>query len=69
MNNFFTSLAFLFITYFSFSQSYESKIDSIVSLQYGANEPGIAILVAKNGKAIYQKAIGKSKSSGTKINF
>ena len=60
MNNFFTTLTFLFITYFSFSQSYESKIDSIVSLQYSANEPGIAILVAKDGKAIYKKALGKS---------
>lgn len=60
MNNFFTTLTFLFITFFSFSQSYESKIDSIVSLQYSANEPGITILVAKNGKAIYQKAVGKS---------
>ncbi|WP_191860072.1 serine hydrolase [Hanstruepera ponticola] len=60
MNNFFTTLTFLFITYFNFSQSYESKIDSIVSLQYNANDPGIAILVAKDGKAIYKKALGKS---------
>lgn len=60
MNNFFTTLAFLFITYFSFSQSYESKINSIVSLQYSANEPGITILVAKDGKVIYKKALGKS---------
>ena len=60
MNIFFIRFAFLFITFFSFSQSYETKIDSIVSLQYSANEPGITILVAKNGKAIYQKAIGKS---------
>ena len=60
MNNFFTTLTFLFITYFSFSQSYESKIDSIVSLHYSSNDPGISILVAKEGKAIYQKALGKS---------
>jgi len=60
MNFYFTRFAFLFITYFSFSQSHESKIDSIVSLKYGDNEPGITILVAKDGKAIYQKAIGKS---------
>ncbi|WP_223033219.1 serine hydrolase [Hanstruepera marina] len=60
MNNFFTTLTFLFITYFNFSQSYESKIDSIVSQQYNANDPGIAILVAKDGKAIYKKALGKS---------
>ena len=60
MNKFFTTLTFLFITYFSFCQSYESKIDSIVSLHYSANDPGITILVAKDGKAIYQKALGKS---------
>lgn len=60
MNIFFTRFTFLFITYFSFSQSYESKIDSIVSLKYSVNEPGITILVAKDGKAIYQKALGKS---------
>ena len=60
MNNFFTTLTFLFITYFSFSQSYESKIDSIFSLQYSPNEPGITILVAKDGKTIYKKALGKS---------
>jgi len=60
MNNFFTRLTFLFITYFSFGQSYESKIDSIVSLHYSANEPGITILVAKEGKSIYSKAFGKA---------
>lgn len=57
---FFTRLTFLFITYFGFSQSYESKIDSIVSLNYNANEPGISILVAKEGESIYSKAFGKS---------
>jgi len=59
-NNFFTTLTFICITYFSFSQSYESKIDAIIALQFSANKPGITILVAKDGKAIYQKAIGKS---------
>ncbi|GAB5564322.1 MAG: hypothetical protein Wins2KO_13850 [Winogradskyella sp.] len=60
MNIFFIRFAFLFITFFSFSQSYESKIDSIISLKYSTNEPGITVLVAKDGKVIYQKAIGKS---------
>ena len=53
-------IASLLITSFGFSQNYASQIDSIVSLAYGDNEPGITILVAKNGKAIYSKAFGKS---------
>ena len=50
----------LFISFFSFSQNIESKIDAIVSKDYKKNEPGIAILVAKNAVPIYQKAIGSS---------
>ncbi|MGK0414486.1 MAG: CubicO group peptidase (beta-lactamase class C family), partial [Polaribacter sp.] len=53
-------IAFLLVTCLGFSQSYASKIDSIVSLDYGDNDPGITILVAKKGKAIYSKAFGKS---------
>ncbi|WP_431134709.1 serine hydrolase [Psychroserpens mesophilus] len=60
MINFFTRLTFLFITYFGFSQSYESKMDSIVAISYNQNEPGISILVAKEGESIYNKAFGKA---------
>lgn len=60
MNNFFTTLTFLFITYFSVSQNYESKIDSIVAISYNQNEPGISILVAKEGASIYSKSFGKA---------
>ncbi|WP_082329796.1 serine hydrolase [Polaribacter dokdonensis] len=35
-------------------------MDSIVSIDYGTEDPGISILVAKNEKAIYDNAFGKS---------
>ncbi|WBX72316.1 serine hydrolase domain-containing protein [Tenacibaculum retecalamus] len=60
MKNYFTSITFFLITFLSFSQNYESKIDSIISLNYNDNEPGISFLVAKDGKTIYHKALGKA---------
>ncbi len=60
MNNYFTSILFFFITYIGFSQSYQSKIDAVVSSTYSSKEPGISVLVAKDRKAIYSKAFGKS---------
>jgi len=60
MNNSFTLFIFLFAIHFCFSQSLESKIDAIVSSNYTLNEPGISILIAKDGKPIYKKAFGKS---------
>ena len=60
MKNYFTSITFFLITFLSFSQNYESKIDSIISLNYNDDEPGISFLVAKEGKTIYGKAFGKS---------
>jgi CubicO group peptidase (beta-lactamase class C family) len=60
MKNSLTLFVFLFTIHFSFSQNFESKIDSIVSLNYTQNEPGISILIAKDGKPIYKKAFGKS---------
>lgn len=44
----------------AFSQSLEQKIDAMASEAYKANEPGVSILVAKDGKPIYQKAFGKA---------
>ncbi|MBG6129513.1 CubicO group peptidase (beta-lactamase class C family) [Aquimarina sp. EL_43] len=55
-----TSLFFLFILNISFSQDLESQIDNIVSSIYKENEPGIVMLIAKDGKPIYRKAYGKS---------
>ncbi|WP_397447556.1 serine hydrolase [Polaribacter sp. R77954] len=60
MNNYFTRILFFFITYIGFSQSYQSKIDAVVSSTYSSKEPGISVLVAKDRKAIYSKAFGKS---------
>lgn len=58
MNKFFTLSIFLLTIHFSFCQNLESKIDSIVSSNYNQNEPGISILIAKDGKPIYKKAFG-----------
>ncbi|GAB1857099.1 hypothetical protein MHTCC0001_19350 [Flavobacteriaceae bacterium MHTCC 0001] len=38
----------------------EDKVDKLVSAMYKANEPGAAILIAKDGKPIYRKAFGKA---------
>ena len=40
------------------SQQIESEIDQLVSSEYPNNEPGVSILVAKDGKPIYRKAFG-----------
>lgn len=56
-------ITFLVIFTFFFSakaQNIEKEIDEIISSVYTKDEPGIAILVAKNGKAIYRKAFGKA---------
>lgn len=65
MIHFITRITFVFITCLGFSQSYTSKIDSIVSLNYSDNEPGITILVAKNGNTLYSKA-NKTSSENKK---
>ena len=42
------------------AQDLTKKFDAVVSEYYKPDAPGATILVAKNGKAIYRKAIGKS---------
>ena len=42
------------------AQDLTKQFDEIVSQHYISNTPGATILVAKNGKTIYRKAIGKS---------
>lgn len=58
------SLLLLFICSLFFltanSQSLEKEIDAIISSVYTAEEPGISILVAKDGKPIFRKAYGKA---------
>jgi CubicO group peptidase (beta-lactamase class C family) len=60
MNTLSTLLFILFTLHLSYSQDLELQIDDIVSSVYTVNEPGISILVAKDGIPIYRKAIGKS---------
>lgn len=52
-------LSFLFSITIS-AQDLTKQFDEIVSEYYNPETPGATILVAKNGKAIYRKAIGKS---------
>ncbi len=61
INHTFALLLFscLFITT-SKAQDLTQKFDDIVFESYKPDEPGATILVAKDGKAIYRKAIGKS---------
>ena len=43
------------------AQSFETKIDSLIQIEFkDKNGPGGVFMVAKNGKAIYQKAFGKA---------
>ncbi len=42
------------------AQSLEKEIDNVISSIYSSEEPGISILVAKDGKPIYRKAFGKA---------
>jgi CubicO group peptidase (beta-lactamase class C family) len=40
--------------------NFEISIDSLVAPQFKANEPGISILIAKQGQVIYKKAFGSA---------
>ena len=43
------------------AQKFENKMDSLISSEFKETEsPGLVFLVAKNGKPIYEKAIGKA---------
>ncbi|WP_400077766.1 serine hydrolase [Winogradskyella sp. R77965] len=52
-------LSFVFSITIS-AQNQTQQFDDIVSQYYNPDEPGATVLVAKNGKTIYKKAIGKS---------
>ncbi len=57
----FLYLIILYQSNFAFAQSLESKIDSLIQTEFkDINGPGGVFMVAKNGKAIYQKAFGKA---------
>jgi len=51
--------SFVFSTTIS-AQDLTQQFDDIVSQSYKSDMPGATILVAKNGKTIYRKAVGKS---------
>ncbi|RZL13842.1 MAG: class A beta-lactamase-related serine hydrolase, partial [Pedobacter sp.] len=52
---------FLFINTFSNAQTFEAKIDSLISSVFkDKNGPGGTFLIAKNGKPVYQKSFGKA---------
>ena len=53
-------LLFLVFTISASAQTLEQNIDDIINESYQNNEPGLALLVAKNGKTIYKKAFGKA---------
>ncbi|OED35835.1 serine hydrolase, partial [Flavobacteriaceae bacterium (ex Bugula neritina AB1)] len=42
------------------AQNLEKEIESIIMDEYTADEPGVSILVAKQGKTIFRKAYGKA---------
>ncbi|MAB50101.1 MAG: serine hydrolase [Flavobacteriaceae bacterium] len=57
----FSLLLLLILFQFSYSQGLEKKIDSLITTVFKDNEgPGSVFLVAKDGKAFYRKAFGKS---------
>lgn len=61
----FLSVFFLFVFNFSFGQSLTDNdlnkaVDSLVSLQFKQNEPGVSILIARKGNIIYQKTFGSA---------
>ena len=64
MKTFYSSALFLMSILFTttiLAQNLTQQFDAIVAQHYNnADAPGATILVAKNGKAIYRKAIGKS---------
>nr|WP_321230753.1 serine hydrolase [uncultured Psychroserpens sp.] len=48
----------LLLTVSSLAQNLEQQIDTYISEQYKSDAPGVSVLVAKDGKTIYQKGFG-----------
>lgn len=57
---YFFFISSLFVSSILNAQNLEETFNTIVSEYYNPDTPGASILVAKNGKAIYRKAIGKA---------
>ena len=61
MKKYITPLIILFSIQISIAQKdISSKIDALISSNYKETNPGISVLIAKNGKPIFKKAYGKS---------
>jgi len=61
MKKFTTTLILLLSIQIIFAQDdISSKIDALISSNYTKTNPGVSVLIAENGKAIYRKAFGKS---------
>ena len=62
-------LLFIFIYSQSFGQKITKQLDSVMQRNFPANQPGAALLVAKNGKLLYKKGIGLANvNTGEKIS-
>lgn len=78
MKTFKTSLLIITITMSFFNavnaktvntKKLETRLDSLLNAHYNASSPGAALLIAKNGKAIYDKGIGiADMATGEKID-
>lgn len=56
-----TNLLLLFVSITIYAQDFERKTDSLISNVFkDKNGPGGIFLIAKDGKAIYKKAVGKA---------
>ena len=51
-------LLFVQLNTLTYSQTLNSKIDSLLEEKYKPNDPGAVFLITKKGKIIYQKAFG-----------
>lgn len=51
-------LLFVQLNTITYSQTLNSKIDSLLEEKYKPNDPGAVFLISKKGKIIYQKAFG-----------
>lgn len=62
MKSIFKVYMVFFLIFYSaaFSQNLESKIDKLVNEKFKPDGPGAVFLVAKKGKVVYRKAVGKA---------
>ena len=56
----FSFFVFIIFVVTGTAQSVEKELDQLLSAEYKAGEPGVAALIAKNGKVIYRKAFGNA---------